>query len=121
MVFHISECKHGPPRSSTSQLVVPITLYEVRADAMDVVETFDVADCELIWGNADVRSVLLVERVDIFGATACHDCNRKRQSCEAGVPWSWCGFQRAVKCAIYNLRRVRYYLSAVCGLIACAR
>ena len=61
MVLRVSEGKHGPPRPCTSQLVIPVTLHEVCADAMDLVETFDVADCELIWSNADVWSVLLME------------------------------------------------------------
>ena len=44
---------------------------------MDVVETFDVTDCELIRSDADVWSVFLVECIDVFRATACHDCYRK--------------------------------------------
>jgi hypothetical protein len=34
---------------------------------MDVVETFDVTDCELIRSDADVWSVFLVECIDLQG------------------------------------------------------
>ena len=61
VVLCVCESKHGPPRPCAGQLVVPIAFHEVCADAMDVVETFDVTDCELIRSNADVWSVLLVE------------------------------------------------------------
>jgi hypothetical protein len=61
VVLYVCEGKHGPPRPCAGQLVVPITFHEVCADAMDVVETFDVTDCELVRSNADVWSVLLVE------------------------------------------------------------
>lgn len=77
VVFSVCEGEHGSPRPRPSQLVVPVTLHKVCADAMDVVETLDVTDGELVWSNADMRAVLLVQRIDIFRAAACHDCDRK--------------------------------------------
>jgi hypothetical protein len=90
----IGKSEQRPLWSRTGQFVVPIALHEVCADTMDLLEAFEVADCELIWGYTDVRPIPFMKRVDIVRAAACHDSNGKRQPSEARMPRSRHGSQR---------------------------
>ena len=62
---------------------------EAAPNTVDSGKAFEVADGDFVRRNAHDPIVFLMQVVNVECPTARHDGEFERESCKAGVPWSW--------------------------------
>lgn len=70
---------------------------------MDLLEAFDVADCDFVGSNTDVGTIFGVQSVDVVYTPALQCCQFEWESREAGVPGPWHCVQQIAQSAGQDL------------------
>ena len=68
---------------------VPLTLHVLGTDLVNLFERIQICDSDLIGGQSNNWTILLVQSIDVEDPLAGDDCPLQPQMCEAGVPRSW--------------------------------
>lgn len=88
MLLRIRHSKDSVPVRMGNKLMVPLSLAEAAANAVNSGKAFEVADGDFVGSDSHDAAVFLMQIVDVKGTPAGHDGKLEGESGEAGVPWS---------------------------------